>query len=284
MAELKPQISICIPTYNGEKFIARTIQSVLDQTFSNFEIIVSDDGSNDKTLEIVRSFNDPRIVRVDSLSKVGAEANWNNSVANARADLVKLVCQDDLLYTHCLQTEFEAMSLSANLDAVFCFSLRDFVTPKDRFIKGRRIANSDQKKLSKTQMLRKIVRSGGNPIGEPMAVTFRKSAFEKAGKFHGDYVIDLNMWVGLLEIGSALFIPRRLSAFRISKTSWTSSLKKSQFESVRSLAKKIRRENSDSVSSVDLVRGQLVGLVRAPVRQIASQIILLCDRFFWSAR
>ncbi|MFZ9600796.1 MAG: glycosyltransferase family 2 protein, partial [Ilumatobacteraceae bacterium] len=257
---------------------------VLDQTFSNFEIIVSDDGSNDKTLEIVRSFNDPRIVRVDSLSKVGAEANWNNSVANARADLVKLVCQDDLLYRHCLQTEFEAMSLSANLDAAFCFSLRDFVTPKDRFIKGRRIANSEQKKLSKTQMLRKVVRSGGNPIGEPMAVTFRKSAFEKAGKFHGDYVIDLNMWVGLLEIGSVLFIPRRLSAFRISKTSWTSSLKKSQFESVRSLAKKIRRENSDAVSSIDLVRGQLVGLVRAPARQIASQIILLCDRFFWSAR
>ena len=284
MAKLIPQISICIPTYNGEKFIARTIQSVLDQTFSNFEVIVSDDGSTDTTLEIVRSFNDPRIVQIDSLSKVGAEANWNNSVANARADLVKLVCQDDVLYAHCLQTEFEAMSLSANQDAVFCFSLRDFVTPENRFIKGRRIANSQQKKFSKTQMLRKIVRSGGNPIGEPMAVTFRKSAFGKAGKFHGDYVIDLNMWVGLLEIGSVLFIPRRLSAFRISKTSWTSSLKKSQFESVRSLAKKIRQENSDSVSSVDLVRGQLVGLVRAPARQIASQIILLCDRFFWSAR
>ena len=284
MTELKPQISICIPTYNGEKFIARTIQSVLDQTFSNFEIIVSDDGSTDKTLEIVRSFNDSRIVRIDSLAKVGAEANWNNSVANARADLVKLVCQDDLLYRQCLQTEFEAMSLSANQDVAFCFSLRDFVTPKNRFIKGRRIANSDQKKLSKTQMLRKIVRSGGNPIGEPMAITFRKSAFDRAGKFHGDYVIDLNMWVGLLEIGSALFIPNRLSAFRISKTSWTSSLKKSQFGSVRSLAKKIRQENKDSVSSVDLVRGQLVGLLRAPVRQIASQIILLCDRFFWSAR
>jgi len=284
MAELRPEISICIPTYNGEQYIARTIQSVLDQTFSNFEIIVSDDGSTDKTLQIVRSFNDPRIARIDSLSKVGAEANWNNSVANARADLVKLVCQDDLLYRHCLLTEFEAMSVSANQDVAFCFSLRDFVTPKNRFIKGRRVASSDQKKLSKTQMLRKIVRSGGNPIGEPMAITFRKSAFERVGKFHGDYVIDLSMWVDLLTVGSALFIPSRLSAFRISKTSWTSSLKKSQFESVRSLAKKIRLENEESVSWLDLVRGQVVGLSRAPVRQIASQIILLCDRFFWSAR
>jgi glycosyltransferase involved in cell wall biosynthesis len=283
MAELKPQISICIPTYNGEKFIAKTIQSVLDQTFSNFEIVVSDDGSTDKTLEIVRSFSDPRIVRVDSLSRVGAEANWNNSVANASADLIKLVCQDDLLYRQCLQTEFDEMSLSANQDAVFCFSLRDFVTPNNRFIRGRRVTNSDQTKLSKTQMLRKIVRSGGNPIGEPMAITFRKSAFEKAGKFHGDYVIDLNMWVGLLESGSALFIPRRLSAFRISKTSWTSSLKKSQMGSVRSLARRISSENKGLISSIDLVRGQLVGLLRAPVRQIASQIILFCDRLFGSA-
>lgn len=100
-----PAISVCIPTYNGAKYIAQTIESILNQTFTDFEIIVSDDGSSDKTLEIVGSFNDPRIVRIDRLSKVGAEANWNNAVANASASLVKLVCQDDLLYPQCLEVE-----------------------------------------------------------------------------------------------------------------------------------------------------------------------------------
>ena len=123
MTEQAPEISICIPTFNGEKFIAQTIQSVLDQTFSNFEIIISDDGSTDRTLEIVRSFNDPRISRIDALPKVGAEDNWNNSVANARADLIKLVCQDDLIYSQCLDTEFRAMTAPENQDVAFCFSL-----------------------------------------------------------------------------------------------------------------------------------------------------------------
>lgn len=284
MDDSRPQISICIPTYNGEKYIARAIKSVLSQTFSDFEIIVSDDGSTDRTLEIVNSFDDARITRIDSLSKVGAEENWNNAVVNARADLIKLVCQDDLLYPECLQTEVQAMTLASNQDVAFCFSLRDFVTPNERFINGRRVGVVDQAKYAKSQILRKIVRSGGNPIGEPMAVTFRKSAFLKTGRFTGDYVIDLNMWVGLLNHGSALFIARRLSAFRISKTSWTSSLKKSQFRSVRSLSKKIYDENKNSISQFDLFNGQIVGRFRAAIRQIVSKLIIFGDRLLGSTR
>ena len=278
-----PAISICIPTYNGERFIARTIQSVLDQTLSDFEIIISDDGSTDNTLKIVRSFNDSRIVRIDSLPRVGAESNWNNSVANARAELIKLVCQDDLLYPYCLETEVEVMSFPANQNVSFCYSLRDFTTPRGWVIKGRRVAVVDQTKYSKNQLLSKIVRSGGNPIGEPMAITFRKNAYLGAGKFRGDYVIDLRMWVGLVDFGPAMFIAKRLSAFRISKTSWTSSLKKSQFDSVQALSRKIWEENSESISRADFYRGRLTGLIRTLVRQVASQLILFFDRFFGSA-
>ena len=206
MVERLPAISVCIPTYNGAKYIAQTIESILNQTFTDFEIIVSDDGSSDKTLEIVGSFNDPRIVRIDRLSKVGAEANWNNAVANASASLVKLVCQDDLLYPQCLEVEVQTMSKSENQDVSFCFHLRDFVTPNSRKLRSHRIGYSSLQKYSKTEILTKVVRSGGNPIGEPMAVTMRKLSLNSAGKFRGDYVIDLDMWSKLSDQGSALFI------------------------------------------------------------------------------
>ena len=284
MVERLPAISVCIPTYNGAKYIAQTIESILNQTFTDFEIIVSDDGSLDKTLEIVSSFNDPRIVRIDRLSKVGAEANWNNAVATASASLVKLVCQDDILYPQCLEVEVETMSKSENQDVSFCFHLRDFVTPNSRKLRSHRVGYLNLQKYSKTEILTKVVRSGGNPIGEPMAVTMRKLSLNSAGKFRGDYVIDLDMWSKLSDQGSALFIEQHLSAFRISKTSWTSSLKKSQLSSVRTLSKKLRVDSDGAITKFDLLRGQIVGLVRAPVRQVASSLILLVDRLLGPAR
>lgn len=284
MVERLPAISVCIPTYNGAKYIAQTIESILNQTFTDFEIIVSDDGSSDKTLAIVGSFNDPRIVRIDRLSKVGAEANWNNAVANASASLVKLVCQDDILYPECLEVEVQTMSKSENQDVSFCFHLRDFVTPNSRKLRSHRVGYSNLQKYSKTEILTKVVRSGGNPIGEPMAVTMRKLSLNSAGKFRGDYVIDLDMWSKLSDQGSALFIEQHLSAFRISKTSWTSNLKKSQLSSVRTLSKKLQVDSDGAITKFDLLRGQIVGLVRAPVRQVASSIILLVDRLLGPAR
>jgi glycosyltransferase involved in cell wall biosynthesis len=284
MVERLPAISVCIPTYNGAKYIAQTIESVLNQTFTDFEIIISDDGSSDKTLEIVGSFNDPRIVRIDRLSKVGAEANWNNAVATASASLVKLVCQDDLLYPQCLEVEVQTMSKSENQDVSFCFHLRDFVTPNSRKLSARRVGYSNLQKYSKTEILTKVVRSGGNPIGEPMAVTMRKLSLNSAGKFRGDYVIDLDMWSKLSDQGNALFIEQHLSAFRISKTSWTANLRKSQLSSVRALSKKLQIDSDGVITKFDLLRGQIVGLVRAPVRQVASSLILLVDRLLGPAR
>ena len=57
-----PAISVCIPTFNGERTIAETLRSVLSQTLSDFEIVICDDSSVDKTLEIIGQFDDPRIV------------------------------------------------------------------------------------------------------------------------------------------------------------------------------------------------------------------------------
>jgi len=195
-----------------------------------------------------------------------------------------LVCQDDLLYPQCLEVEVQTMNKSENQEVSFCFHLRDFVTPNSRKLIARRVGYSNLQKYSKTEILTKVVRSGGNPIGEPMAVTMRKLSLNSAGKFRGDYVIDLDMWSKLSDQGNALFIEQHLSAFRISKTSWTANLRKSQLSSVRALSKKLQIDSDGAITKFDLLRGQIVGLVRAPVRQVASSLILLVDRLLGPAR
>ncbi|HQI19850.1 MAG TPA: glycosyltransferase family 2 protein, partial [Leptospiraceae bacterium] len=72
-----PEISVCIPVYNTEPFIAEAIESALNQTFKDFELIILDNRSTDNTLKIVRKFKDKRIRVVAHEKNLGAEANWN---------------------------------------------------------------------------------------------------------------------------------------------------------------------------------------------------------------
>ena len=82
--------------YNGEKYIYQQIESILAQIDSSDEIVVSDDGSSDKTLEIIRSFDDTRIVLISNTSRRGLVENIENALVNARGDYIFLADQDDV--------------------------------------------------------------------------------------------------------------------------------------------------------------------------------------------
>src|SRR6185295_12120509 len=93
-----PLVSVLIPTYNGADFIAETIDSVLGQTFSDFELIVGDDGSTDATVEIARAatFGDPRAQVLVYDRNIGSFNSVNRLFALAHGRYVKYLLQDDL--------------------------------------------------------------------------------------------------------------------------------------------------------------------------------------------
>jgi len=85
-------ISIVIPLYNKESFIAKTIQSVLDQSFSNFELIVVNDGSTDTSEAIVRRFNDARL-KVITIERSGVSVARNTGIEVSKSEWIAfLVC------------------------------------------------------------------------------------------------------------------------------------------------------------------------------------------------
>lgn len=99
-----PFFSICIPNYNYEAFIGRTISSVLAQSFNDFEIVIADNASSDKSVEVIRSFSDPRVkVRVNRWN-VGFSANLDRAAEMACGKYMIMLSSDDSLTPEALAT------------------------------------------------------------------------------------------------------------------------------------------------------------------------------------
>jgi|ERR1041385_2532235 glycosyltransferase involved in cell wall biosynthesis len=106
-----PLVSIIIPVYNAEKYIAAAISSALDQTWENKEIIVVDDGSTDKSLSIARGFESD-IVKVFSQTNRGASAARNKGVSKANGDFVQFLDADDLLMPDKIESQLSGLKES----------------------------------------------------------------------------------------------------------------------------------------------------------------------------
>ena len=89
-------ISVCIPTYNGEKYIHAQLESILNQLSSEDEVIISDDSSTDNTIQIIKSFNDSRIKLLENNTFHSPIYNLENALKNANGDYIFLSDQDDI--------------------------------------------------------------------------------------------------------------------------------------------------------------------------------------------
>jgi glycosyltransferase involved in cell wall biosynthesis len=220
LGTVEPLVSICIPVYNGEKFLHRAICSALNQTYANTEIIIVDDRSTDHSWNIIETFDDRRIVAIRNDSNLGPEGNCNKALAAASGKYIKLFPQDDLLAEDCVATQVRG--LETHPDAVLAFCRRRIIGPQDQhyFIRGPHIKTG---LIEGTALLRSCMTSGANLIGEPAAVLFRRSTADVVGLFSArfPYVIDLDYWVRLLQHGNAFFNDEALASFRVSPQQWS---------------------------------------------------------------
>ena len=89
-------ITVCIATFNGEKYIREQLNSILFQLSLQDEVIVSDDGSTDNTISIIKSFNDNRIKIIDGVHRYSPTLNFENALKEAKGDYIFLADQDDV--------------------------------------------------------------------------------------------------------------------------------------------------------------------------------------------
>lgn len=105
-----PIISITMAVYNGESFLRQAIDSILDQTFTDFELLIVDDGSTDLSVEIVSSYNDPRIRMIRHDVNLGLVAARNNALRCSRGEYVAILDCDDIAYPERLAKQFSFLN------------------------------------------------------------------------------------------------------------------------------------------------------------------------------
>ena len=109
-ARLVPRVSVLMTAYNREAYIGEAIESVLGQTYTDFELIIVDDGSKDRTVEVARKYlSDPRVRVVENEKNLGDYPNRNHASTFARGEYLKFHDSDDVMYDDCLRVMVSAL-------------------------------------------------------------------------------------------------------------------------------------------------------------------------------
>ena len=128
------KVSICIPNYNYGKYIGQTIQSILNQTYTDFELIIVDDASTDNSLEVIDSFKDSRINVYENEKNMGMTANWNRCVDLATGDYITIFHSDDIYHKKIIEYEAKLLSFK-NVHIVGTRAMRDSIPPEESELK-----------------------------------------------------------------------------------------------------------------------------------------------------
>lgn len=127
-----PLVSVIIPSYNHAQYVAIAIESVLNQTYSNLELIIIDDGSQDNSHEVIRQYElDSRVTAILNFENRGQSAVFNQALAVARGEYIALLPSDDWFLPHKLEKQVEKFeNSSTKVGVVYCKGLRYFEDTK----------------------------------------------------------------------------------------------------------------------------------------------------------
>ncbi|MEH2422634.1 MAG: glycosyltransferase [Nostoc sp.] len=209
------QISVVIPVYNSEKTIRQTIKSVLNQSFTDFELIVINDGSQDSTLDVITQIKDPRI-KVFSYPNAGGNVSRNRGLHHAVGKFVSFLDADDLWTPDKLQSQLKA--LQENVNAKVAYSWTDYINENADFVvSGTHInVNGD---VYENLLLTNFLENGSNPLIRKEAL-IELDGFDKSLSAAQDW----DMWLRLACKFDFVCIPSVQILYRISANSVSSNL------------------------------------------------------------
>lgn len=206
-----PLLTICIPVYNNEKTIGQTIESILNQTYENFEVLVSDNGSTDGTLNVVNSFNSPKISVRHNIKKIktdkpyiGSYDNYNGCLESGliKGELVAFYHGDDVYENDIAQKEVEFLVQHPSAGAVF--TMGKMINENGKSAGHHKVPKTlPQKDSYQLEEILKNLLLHGNTFLLTPTFMVKKRIFENIGIFASEGKFgtsaDLEMWLRILK-------------------------------------------------------------------------------------
>lgn len=215
-------ISVLMPVFNAEKYIESAILSILNQSLSNFELIIIDDGSTDKTESIISSFNDYRIRLYKNKNNRGLAESLNWALDLAKAPIIARMDADDISTSDRFQIQYDFLQKNPDIGLVGSW-IEGFGDVNKRYTHRYPV---DHDAIVASMIFE-------NPIAHP-SVMFRKAVIEKldsayTNRYH--WVEDWELWWRFKNITKIANIPKVLLKYRITKTSVSHRHTEQQYES-----------------------------------------------------
>lgn len=201
-----------MPVYNGERFLKEAIESILTQTYTDFEFIIINDGSTDKSEEIIKSFPDPRIKLISQTNK-GIIGALNAGLKIAQGDYIARMDADDISEPMRLQEQLAFMQ--SNPSIVLCGTWAKTINEN-----GAIIGSYNYPPVTHTNIRKAIIRH--NPFIHP-SVMFTQKVIEKVGLYNLNYkhAEDYELWTRIVARFKTANIPKHLLRYRITSGSIT---------------------------------------------------------------
>jgi glycosyltransferase involved in cell wall biosynthesis len=250
------EILVFVPTYNSEKYLRQCLDSVLQQTFQDWQCVISDDASTDKSVEIAREYEkiDSRFKVLTHDKNVGAANNWNRAKENNNSFATKILCADDYLLKDALKEQLDILQRN---ETAIVFSERYIVFPSGKKLHPRLPKYASN--ISFNDAFKLYINLGRNIFGEPVTALFLTDLFVKSEGFYPkfEYSLDTSGYMAIARGHDVTFDNSVVGAFRVSKNQWSHKLKGKQFAHVFDFIDHLVEVEGIQVSKTEVLIGKI---------------------------
>ena len=271
---MKDLVSVIIPAYNHEKYIRKCIESVLNQTYSNLEVLVNDDCSTDGTRKEIEKINDKRLKKFFSKTNKGVVKSINELSSKCKGKYIAVIGSDDFWYPTKIEEQLKVFNKNPKLGAVF--TAVDFVDENNEIYED---SIFDYSNMTSAERIRKFYGSD-NHLCHPSSM-MKKSVFEDIGEYNRGYrqLHDYDYWTRLVLKYDIYTTNKKLMAYRRERTN-SNSISSVNNKNLITFYNELFDINYKMILNVNnkLFKEAFKDMFRN--KDSSSEVELLCEKYF----